>query len=80
MTTDEWNPDDKVLSSTLAPFEGTAAFRMYRNGIQSQEIMRRLKLRGTQYLKTVEADKQAEALATSKGLPVHDGLIPKETE
>lgn len=76
----DWNPDDKTLSSTAAPFEGTAAFRMYRNGINSQEIMRRLKLRGTQYLKIVEDDKVREAVATQKGLPVHDGLIPKGTE
>lgn len=73
----EWSLDDKSLT-TPAPVEGSAVYRMYKNGINSQEVMRRFKLRGTAYLKLINAETAREAIAVSKGLPVHDGMIPKE--
>lgn len=74
-----WNPEtsDPELEKP-GPFEPSAVMRMHRAGVQRQNILNILKLRGTQLLKQLETSKIEEADALKNGRPIHNALIEEE--
>lgn len=75
----DWDLGDKSMQ-TKAPFEGSAAYRMHVNGMPSRDIMKTLKLRGTQFIKELELQQHSEQSRREAGCAVHDGFITNETE
>lgn len=73
----DWNPDDPILTA-LAPHEPSGVLRWHKAKVPSQEIMKLLRLRGTQLIKSLEHATELEQTAKSLGRPIHDALIPKE--
>ena len=78
--TKDWSPDDPELASTRAPHELNAVLRWHKAKVPSQEIMKLLRLKGTQLLAKIEEGTRAEHEAEVRGLPVHEALMPKEED
>lgn len=76
----EWTTADPALLSDRAPHELPAVMRWHRAKVPSQEIMKMLRLRGTQLIAALEKAKRDEAEAASRGLDIHQELMPKEVK
>lgn len=78
MTDKELSPDDPILQAKNAPFEMSAVLRMHRGGVNSQEIMRRFKLRGTQLIKQIENGTADYVEAVAAGRDIHQAYVSNE--
>ena len=78
--TDDWDPNDPMLKSSLAPHETVGVLRMHRAGYKGAETMKLLRLRGTQLMRSLQKAMDEETEAHRAGRPIHDALIniPKE--
>ena len=75
----EWNPDDPALKG-LAPHEPSGVLRWHKARVPSRDIMKMLRLRGTQLIKQLEVAKEQERKAEQVGMPIHSPLMPKEEQ
>ena len=75
-----WDPNDPMLKSSLAPHETGGVLRMHRAGKTGAELMKLLRLRGTKLMDQMQRAMDAESAAHRAGRPIHDALIniPKE--
>lgn len=73
----EWNPDDPVLKG-LAPHEPSGILRWHKAKVPSRQIMKMLRLRGTELVKHIEVAAEQERRAEQVGTPIHSPLMPGE--
>ncbi|ALA48171.1 hypothetical protein AU152_gp58 [Mycobacterium phage Phlei] len=71
----DWDPDDPMLKSPLAPHETAAVLRMQRAGFSGMETMSLLNMRATQLMGAVKKAMDDEQRAFNAGIPIHDDLI-----
>ena len=76
----EWDPNDPVLTADKAPHEVSGVMRWHQAKVPSQEILRMLRLRGTQLIAALEKAKADEIVAQAKGIDIHSPLMPKEAD
>lgn len=78
--TDDWDPNDPILKSSLAPHETAGVLRVQRSGKRGAELMKLMKIRGTVLIKQLQKAMDDEGEAHRAGRPIHDALIliPKE--
>lgn len=74
----DWDPNDPVLGER-APHELAAILRWHRANVSSQRLIKLLRLRGTQLLKTLADAERQEQIARSLSIPVHAPLFEKES-
>ena len=74
-----WNPNDPMLRSPLAPHESRATMRMHRAGWPGPEIAKALKLKGTQLMHSLQQAIDEEGIANRQRRPIHDSAVPKGT-
>jgi hypothetical protein len=73
----DWNPDDPVLKG-LAPHEPSGILRWHKARVPSHQIMKLLRLRGTQLVKHIEVASEQTRKAEQVGMPIHSPLMPPE--
>ncbi|AEJ93363.1 hypothetical protein SEA_KIPPER29_71 [Mycobacterium phage Kipper29] len=77
----DWNPDDKILKSPLAPHESAAVLRMHRAGHKGADTLKILKVRATKLMKQMQRALDEETRAAHAGRPIHDAKIdPKRAK
>jgi len=75
----DWDPNHPMLKSPLAPHETNAAMRLHRNGHPNPEILKILKVKGTQLISMLRSAMDEEGDASRMHRPIHDAKVDKGT-
>lgn len=73
----DWNPNDPILKSPLAPHETRATLRMHRAGWPGGEILNALNLSGSRLINSLRDAMTEEGNAHQAGRPIHDKTARK---
>jgi hypothetical protein len=76
----DWNPNDPILKSALAPHETAGTLRIHRTNMPGPKIMELLKLKGTELMRSLQKAMTDEGQAARKGIPIHDARVPRGTK
>ena len=75
----DWDPNHQSLKSQYAPHETAGVLRMQRAGYPSKEIAKILGLKGLDLMNTLQTAIDAEAIASRRGVQIHDAMVDKGT-
>jgi len=76
LTENKWQPDDPLLTSKAAPFEGSAVSRMDRAGWPGNSIMRMCAMQAYEVVQAIRVGRMAEASAKGMNRRIHDAKLP----